>query len=271
MPTPIPAARRSSAGTLQGTTTSLTGNIVDNAALVIDNSANGTFAGNITGTDPLPPSTPERRRLPAPTPTAAPPNVGAGTLVVGPTGIGDLSATTVASGATLLLAANETIGSLAGAGALTGAFTLTTGGNNSSTIFSGPITGTGITKVGTGTFTLSGTGTPATLAANGGTSTVSGTYTTAAASTVGSGGTLNIATGGTLTGGVTAASGSTLVINGSEVGNVANAGAASGTGTVTGSLHQQRARCRRVTAARASSTSSTGRSLRLRRVRSTST
>src|SRR5262249_53350724 len=41
---------------------------------------------------------------------------------------------------------------------LASAAVLTTGGNNSSTTFSGPITGNGgLTKVGTGTFTLTGT------------------------------------------------------------------------------------------------------------------
>jgi fibronectin-binding autotransporter adhesin len=36
-------------GTLTGTTTSLTGNILDNAALVFNQAGNGTFAGNISG------------------------------------------------------------------------------------------------------------------------------------------------------------------------------------------------------------------------------
>src|SRR5262249_61901292 len=51
----------------------------------------------------------------------------------------------------------ETIGSLSGAGGhvLLGGGALTTGANNSSTSFGGDITGAGsLTKVGTGTFTL---------------------------------------------------------------------------------------------------------------------
>ncbi|MBN8942896.1 MAG: autotransporter domain-containing protein [Rhizobiales bacterium] len=69
------------------------------------------------------------------------------------------SAYTVASGAILdLNGFNQTIGSLTGAGSVTlGAATLTAGGDNSSTPFSGTITGTGgLTKTGTGTLTLSG-------------------------------------------------------------------------------------------------------------------
>ncbi|WP_413814283.1 autotransporter-associated beta strand repeat-containing protein, partial [Bosea sp. Root483D1] len=72
------------------------------------------------------------------------------------------SAFTLSSGTTLDLAGfNQTIGSLAGAGAVTlGAGTLTAGGNNTSTTFSGSITGAGgFTKAGSGTLMLSGTST----------------------------------------------------------------------------------------------------------------
>lgn len=62
---------------------------------------------------------------------------------------------------TLNLQASETIGSLAGSGAVTlGANTLTTGGANTSTTFSGVISGgSGFTKTGTGTQTLTGVNT----------------------------------------------------------------------------------------------------------------
>ncbi|MEQ9728950.1 autotransporter-associated beta strand repeat-containing protein, partial [Pseudomonas sp. WHRI 8822A] len=40
-------------GTLQGTTSSLQGNILDNAVLVFDQAGDGTFAGNITGSGTL--------------------------------------------------------------------------------------------------------------------------------------------------------------------------------------------------------------------------
>lgn len=77
------------------------------------------------------------------------------------------SAHTVASGTTLdLNSFNQTIGSLAGAGQITlGSATLTAGGDNSSTAFSGIMSGgpgalgTAFIKEGTGTLTLSGANT----------------------------------------------------------------------------------------------------------------
>ncbi|MFD1490986.1 beta strand repeat-containing protein, partial [Ancylobacter vacuolatus] len=78
--------------------------------------------------------------------------------------IGDASAVSVATGAQLILrpsGATETVGSIAGAGALVldGA-KLAAGGDNTSTSFAGIISGTGgLTKSGTGTLTLSGANT----------------------------------------------------------------------------------------------------------------
>ena len=108
--------------------------------------------------------------------------VNAGTLQAGAiNAFSPLSAFTVASGATLGLANfNQSINSLAGAGGVTlGTATLTTGNDNSSTIFSGVISGGGaLTKIGTGTFVLSGLN----------------TYT---GNTTISGGTLQLGSGGT--------------------------------------------------------------------------
>ena len=86
-------------------------------------------------------------------------NAGTITLTGTTTGIG---AVTQAAGAGFNLAGfNTSFGSLAGAGnVMLGAATLTTGGNNTSTTFSGVISGSGgLTKAGTGTFTLSGANT----------------------------------------------------------------------------------------------------------------
>lgn len=78
-------------------------------------------------------------------------------------GIGDNANVTINSGL-LVLAQNETIGSLTGGATgfvddASAGRTLTVGGNNASTTFAGRINGTlGLTKVGTGTLTLSGSG-----------------------------------------------------------------------------------------------------------------
>ncbi|MGY3589125.1 autotransporter outer membrane beta-barrel domain-containing protein [Bradyrhizobium sp. USDA 4350] len=105
------------------------------------------------------------------------------------------SAYTVASGAVLdLNGHDQTIGSLAGAGAVTlGAATLTTGNDGTSTTFSGSLSGTGgLTKVGAGTLALSGiniyTGS---TTVSGGTLEVDGSIANSSNVTVNSGGTLS--------------------------------------------------------------------------------
>ena len=67
------------------------------------------------------------------------------------------SAVSVASGAELVIENEDTIGSLSGAGTVTLNHDLLTGGDNSSTTFSGQIQGSrDLVKDGSGTFTLSG-------------------------------------------------------------------------------------------------------------------
>lgn len=104
--------------------------------------------------------------------------------------ISDVSAVTIAAGATLSLVQpspafageesdDETIGSLSGVGNVNlGDKTLTLGGDNSSTTFSGVISGGGsLAKAGTGTFTLTGANTY-----SGGTTITAGTLVGNAAS-----------------------------------------------------------------------------------------
>ncbi|UFX41996.1 autotransporter domain-containing protein [Bradyrhizobium sp. 41S5] len=105
------------------------------------------------------------------------------------------SAYRVASGAVLdLNGHDQTIGSLAGAGAVTlGAATLTTGNDGTSTTFSGSLSGTGgLTKIGAGTLALSGiniyTGS---TTVSGGTLEVDGSIANSSNVTVNSGGTLS--------------------------------------------------------------------------------
>jgi len=89
-------------------------------------------------------------------------NINAGILQLGASSVVPNTAVTVASGATFdLNSKSDTVGSIAGAGNVTlGTGTLTTGADNTSTNFSGVISGSGIlTKTGTGTLTLSGVNT----------------------------------------------------------------------------------------------------------------
>ncbi|MFT0878073.1 autotransporter-associated beta strand repeat-containing protein [Rhodopseudomonas sp. G2_2311] len=136
--------------------------------------------------------------------------INAGTLQLANSNM--LSATTsatVAAGTTLDLGGfNQTIGSLAGAGSVAlGAALLTAGADNSSTNFSGTMSGTGgLTKQGTGNLILSGTNDytgPTTV--NAGTLSVNGSI--ASAVTAASGGRLG---GSGSVGSTTIASGGTL-------------------------------------------------------------
>ncbi|MBT3374776.1 MAG: hypothetical protein HN406_04215, partial [Lentisphaerae bacterium] len=146
-----------------------------------------------------------------------------GTLRLGlANALSDSTAVTIAAGKTLDLDGNsDTIGSLAGAGSVTlGAGTLTAGADDSSTTFSGVVSGSGgLTKAGTGTFTISG----------------ANTYTGATAV---NDGTLKLGADNALSDStaVTVAGGATLDLDGNSdtVASLAGAGdVALGTGTLT--------------------------------------
>lgn len=89
--------------------------------------------------------------------------INAGNYFTYGSGIPDAGEVVVASGAWFVVVESETIGSLQGAGNVDfqSNRTLTTGGNNASTLLSGSIHGNGarLVKTGTGTFTLSGAST----------------------------------------------------------------------------------------------------------------
>ena len=176
--------------------------------------------------------------------------INAGTLQLGADErIADNSAVVVASGAVFdLNEFNETVGSIAGAGSITtgtvGANALTVGGDNTSTTFSGALSGSGaFVKSGTGTLTMSGSntyggntninagalaidsdtrlGVSGTLIFNGGTLRATGTFTSGRAIAMNAGGTIDT-------------NGYTVVISGSISGSTALVKAGTGALKITG-------------------------------------
>ncbi|MBB2483636.1 DUF4347 domain-containing protein [Mitsuaria sp. WAJ17] len=165
----------------------------------------------------------------------------AGTLTLsGGAALSDSSALTLSAGSVLNLSASETIGSLAGTGTVNlGANTLSAGGDNTSTSFSGALGGTGgLTKLGSGTLTLSGTNTftgattvsAGELALSGGSALADGS-----AVTVASGALLTLASAETiasLAGAGTVALGNNTLTTGGNA-STSFSGAVNGTGGLT--------------------------------------
>lgn len=181
--------------------------------------------------------------------------VTAGTLSIdkdvagGNAAIDDNAAVTIATGATLRFngtanQTNETIGSLAGDGTLNNqqatALALTTGGNNTSTIFSGAITDSGgnlsLIKNGTGTLTLSG----ATANTFDGDVTINnGTLIAAKDTALGNTtGNTSVAAGASLAlqGNITIATGEDLTLTASTAPNIASLANLSGINTYAGAV-----------------------------------
>ena len=145
---------------------SYSANITNNGLFKYSSSTNQTLSGIISGSGALTKDTNTSTLTLSNNNTyTGATTISAGTLTVSGT-LADTTAVTVSSGATYNVNANDTIGSLAGAGTVsttsTGVTrTLTSGGDNTSTTFSGVIqdNGTGLlalTKSGSGTLTLSG-------------------------------------------------------------------------------------------------------------------
>jgi autotransporter-associated beta strand protein len=199
------------------------------ASLIVNNSTASTFSGVVrdglsrtsltkTGADVL--------TLSGANSYSGATSITDGTLRAGAiNSLSSASAFTVGTGTTLDLAGfNQTIGSLAGTGAVTlGAATLTAGGDGSSTSYSGVLSGSGsLTKAGAGTLTLAGINsysgatsvTGGTLLVNGSILSSSGVTVGAGASIGGSGTLPSLTVNGTLAPGN---SPGTLTVNGNLV------------------------------------------------------
>jgi autotransporter-associated beta strand protein/T5SS/PEP-CTERM-associated repeat protein len=150
------------------------------------NGNNVSFATMLTGSGGLTKAGIGTLTLGAAATYAGATNVNGGTLQAGVVNaLPTSSAVTVAGGATLALNGfNQTVGSLAGAGSVTLATALlTAGGDNTSTTFSGAISGTGsLTKNGTGVLNMTGANTYSGLTTvNAGTLAVNGSLAGAVA------------------------------------------------------------------------------------------
>jgi hypothetical protein len=154
-----------------GTIGSLSGNIVDNNALEINETGTVTLAGSISGTGTLFQSGSGVTILNSATNTfSGGETVTGGVLRLGASGAGGTGALSLSSGTTFdLNSFNQTISNLTGLGTITlGTGTLTAGTTASST-FSGAISGAGVlVKQGTGTLTLSAANTFGALMINAG-------------------------------------------------------------------------------------------------------
>ncbi len=190
-----------------GTSRSYAGNISNSGVLTYNSSLNQTLSGIVSGTGSL-------SKLGVGTLTLSGANsysgdtlINAGTLTVSGS-LANTSAVNILSGATYNLGASDTVGSITGAGNITlNSYTLTSGGDNTSTNFSGVISGSGaLTKSGNGILTLSG----------------ANEYT--GNTTVASGGTLKLANASALSSSssVTVSSGGTLDLNGYSLSNTLN-------------------------------------------------
>jgi autotransporter-associated beta strand protein len=203
-----------------------TGTLTTNTALTnirVDPTLTATISANIIGTGGLLKNDAGTLILAGTNSYGGATNIQGGTVVA--LNGGALPATTnvsVASGATLDIRADQTVGGLNGAGSVLLGGNLTTGGLNANDSFTGVASGNGgLTKTGTGTLTLGGAN-----AYLGGTQVNSGTLQLDGSVT----GAVNVASGATLSGSGSAAG----VVTIADGAHLAAGGAGAGTFTTGG-------------------------------------
>ncbi|GLZ85645.1 hypothetical protein Pres01_16960 [Metapseudomonas resinovorans] len=234
--------------TLDGGTLAITGaTTIDNAialaaASTISNSASATLSGTLSGNGALTKSGASTLTLSASNTHSGAVSLTAGGLTLsGGSALGNSSAVTQSASTVLTISTAETIGSLAGSGSVVLNAGLTTGGDNTSTTYSGVISGTsGLTKAGSGTLTLTGNNsyTGATNVSAGGLTLnrVGGALDDNTSVTVASGATLTVSADETidaLSGAGTVALGTSALTIGINGTSSTFSGAVTGSGTLT--------------------------------------
>ena len=182
-----------SGGILQGTTTSLQGNITDNANVTFDQSTSGTYSSILSGTGSVTKSSNGSVTFSAANTYSGSTTISAVARILGNANAAQNSTVTVNVNSGLQFATGITsynIGGLAGTGnfqllnAGAASVALSSGSNGASTIYSGVLSSTGsLTKNGSGALTLSGANTY-----SGGTTLSAGTLSLNNATAIGTGG-----------------------------------------------------------------------------------
>lgn len=144
-----------SAGALVGNTTSLQGNIANNATVEFNQTAVGTYAGVMSGTGSLVKEGASTLTLSGANTYTGGTNLNAGTIAVGNNTVLGTGSLAMATGTTLQAASSVSLGNTVD---VAGVANMDTNGNNLG--LSGVISGVGaVTKMGAGTLTLTGANT----------------------------------------------------------------------------------------------------------------
>lgn len=205
-----------SAGTLRGNSASLTGDILNIATLTFDQTVDGSYGGEVSGTGTLTKLSAGTLTLSSVSSYTGPTNIQGGTLRLGEHHvISSTSSIVISSGAILdLNGFNLSVRSLSSSGGVAlGVGGQLTINNDSAVAFSGSINGAGsVTKQGSATLSLSGAS-----GYSGGTNVIEGTLNVSGSERLADGGSVHVG-GGQLTVGATETVAGVFLFNGSITG-----------------------------------------------------